>query len=264
MLTLLLALRLLTAEILDNAAIVKMVSAGLGSDVITLKIERSDGAFDTSTDGLIALKKAHVPDAVIRAMLVKGDSASPVPPVPAAIAATPVSRPAPAAMPTSPATTPVTPVPAAEPVAATASIPAAAAATAAIPALPANPPASPLPARPSNVCANVKFFGSGNDGPAWIPSTVCVGVNGIAVDEQTIAFADVVAQCTVKAPRLSLGGTLLHGEQEWWLGDRQETLKFRGRGEDLDRLAAAVMHERGDLPRGGCGDRDVRRHLVSP
>jgi hypothetical protein len=102
MLTLLLALRLLTAEVLDNAAIM-MVSAGLGSDVIMLKIERSVGAFDTSTDGLIALKKAHVPDAVIRAVLVKGESASPVPPVSAAIA-TPVSRPAPAAAPASPAT----------------------------------------------------------------------------------------------------------------------------------------------------------------
>jgi hypothetical protein len=137
-----------------------------------------------------------------------------------------------------------------------------------MPAMPANPPvplaASPLPGRPPTVCANVKFFGSGNDGPAWIPSTVCVGTSGITVDEQTIAFAEVVAQCTVKAPLLSLGGTLLHGEQEWWLGDRQETLKFRGREEDLDRLAAAVLHERGDLPRGGCGDRDVRRHLVSP
>jgi hypothetical protein len=266
MLTLLLALRLLTAEVLDNAAIVKMVSAGLGSDVIMLKIERSDGAFDTSTDGLIALKKAHVPDAVIRAVLVKGESASPVPPVPAAIA-TPASRPAPAAAPASPATAPAAPAPAAVPVPAAAPIPVSAAATAAMPA-PPNPTtplaAPPLPARPQDLCANVKFFGSGNDGPAWIPSAVCVGVNGIVIDEQMIAFADVVAQCTVKAPLLSLGGTLLHGEQEWWLGDRQETLKFRGRGEDLDRLAAAVMHERGDLPRGGCGDRDVRRRLVNP
>src|SRR6266566_4317375 len=141
MLTLLLALRLLTAEVLDNAAVVKMVSAGLGPDVITLKIEHSQGAFDTSTDGLIALKNAHVPDVVLLAMLSKGDSASPVPP--AAATATPASRTAAAA-----------PIPASTP------------APAAIPTPPSPPvplAAPPLPARPSDLCANVKFFGTGND-----------------------------------------------------------------------------------------------------
>jgi hypothetical protein len=268
MLTLLFALRLLTAETLDNAAIVKMVSAGLGPDVITLKIEHSQGAFDTSTDGLVALKKAHVPDVVIRAMLVSA------PPIPQAATATPVSRPASVAVPAAPTTAPVAPAPAtapapaAEPAPAAAPIPLSAAATAAMPPPPANPPtplaAPPTPARPSDLCANVKFFGSGNDDPAWIPSTVCVGTSGITIDEQTIAFADLVAQCTVKAPILSFAGSMLHGEGEWWIGDKQETLKLRGKGEDLDRLAAALLHERGDLPRGGCGDRDVRRHLVSP
>jgi hypothetical protein len=121
-----------------------------------------------------------------------------------------------------------------------------------------------VPTRPSDVCANVKLFSAGNDGPAWIPSTVCVGSTGVSIDEQTIAFNDLVAQCTVKAPILSFAGSMLHGEGEWWVGNKQETLKLRGKGEDLDRLAAAVMHERGDLPRGGCGDREVRRHLVNP
>ena len=50
-----LALRTEASEVLDNASIVRMVSAGLGTDVIVLKIERSQGSFDTSTDGLIAL-----------------------------------------------------------------------------------------------------------------------------------------------------------------------------------------------------------------
>jgi hypothetical protein len=72
-------------EVLDNAAVIRMVRSGLGSDVVTLKIEQSAARFDLSTDGLIALKIAGVPDPVIKAMLIKGDtSPKPVaPPQPA-------------------------------------------------------------------------------------------------------------------------------------------------------------------------------------
>lgn len=56
MLVVLFAVRLFAAEVLDNAAVVRMVGAGLGADVVTLKIERSQARFDTSTDALIALR----------------------------------------------------------------------------------------------------------------------------------------------------------------------------------------------------------------
>jgi hypothetical protein len=69
-------------EILDNAAIVKLASAGLAPDVIVLKIQRSQTAFDTTTDALIALKNAHVPDVVIGSMVLKTDAPAPPPPAP--------------------------------------------------------------------------------------------------------------------------------------------------------------------------------------
>jgi len=73
------------SEVLDNAAVIRMVRSGLGSDIVTLKIEQSAAHFDLSTDGLIALKNAGVPDPVIKAMLLKSDTpASPAtPPQPA-------------------------------------------------------------------------------------------------------------------------------------------------------------------------------------
>jgi hypothetical protein len=67
-------------EILDNSSVVRMVKAGLVADIILLKIEQSQTRFDVTTDALIALKAQSVPDAVIKAMLVK----QPAPAVPAA------------------------------------------------------------------------------------------------------------------------------------------------------------------------------------
>jgi hypothetical protein len=57
------------AETLTNASVVTMAQVGLGPDAIIAKIKTSPNAFDLSTDQLIALKKAGVPDAVIAAML---------------------------------------------------------------------------------------------------------------------------------------------------------------------------------------------------
>jgi hypothetical protein len=77
------------AEVLDNAAIVRLTGAGLPPDVILLKIDQSEARFDTSTDALIALKKGGVADAVIKAMMLK----SPAVPAPAiAIAPKPPSQ----------------------------------------------------------------------------------------------------------------------------------------------------------------------------
>jgi hypothetical protein len=54
---------------LTNADVIAMVKAGLSADVVIAKIESSPTAFDTSTDGLVALGEARVPDSVIKAMM---------------------------------------------------------------------------------------------------------------------------------------------------------------------------------------------------
>lgn len=62
---------------LNNDEIIRLVKGGLGEDTIVLKIESSKGTFDTSTDAIIRLKAAGVPEAVIRAMLAPGAPKSP-------------------------------------------------------------------------------------------------------------------------------------------------------------------------------------------
>jgi len=83
-LVLLLASSLQAGEVVDNAAVVRMVRAGLSIDVVMTKIAQAQTAFDTSVDALIALKSEGVPDAVIKTMLVNAPApaaaATPVPP----------------------------------------------------------------------------------------------------------------------------------------------------------------------------------------
>lgn len=62
---------LLFAEVLTNADVIKLVQAGLSPATVEAKIASSDAKFDTSTDALVALAKANVPDSVIRAMIAK-------------------------------------------------------------------------------------------------------------------------------------------------------------------------------------------------
>ena len=60
---------------LTNQDVVAMVSAGISEDVILAKIRTTSASgggatnFDTSVDGLKALKAANVPDAVVKAMI---------------------------------------------------------------------------------------------------------------------------------------------------------------------------------------------------
>ncbi|MBI3637147.1 MAG: hypothetical protein HY216_13205 [Candidatus Rokubacteria bacterium] len=63
-------------EVLTNDSIVGMVKAGLPESVIISKIGASGRKFDTSTDGLIKLKAAKVPDKVIEAMITGGAPAA--------------------------------------------------------------------------------------------------------------------------------------------------------------------------------------------
>jgi len=69
---------------LTNQDVIEMVNLGLSEDVIIAKIRSVSGTdalrFDTSVDGLKALKTANVPDAVIKVMI------NPAPPPPPVIA----------------------------------------------------------------------------------------------------------------------------------------------------------------------------------
>ena len=54
---------------LTNADIVKMVKAGIPESVILRKVQMSESNFATSPNALIELKRQHVPDDVMAAML---------------------------------------------------------------------------------------------------------------------------------------------------------------------------------------------------
>jgi len=77
-------------QALNNDSIIKMVKAGLSDDLIITTINASPATFDTSTDGLIALKSAGVSDKVVAAMVTKSAA-------PAAAPAAPLPPPSPAA-----------------------------------------------------------------------------------------------------------------------------------------------------------------------
>jgi len=74
---------------LNNDAVVKLVKAGLSDDLIVSTINASPGTYDTSANGLIALKTAGVDDTVISAIVLKGAGATAPPAVVAAGSALP-------------------------------------------------------------------------------------------------------------------------------------------------------------------------------
>ena len=79
---------LVAQQALNNDSIIRMVKAQLSDDVIVATINASPGAYDTSADGLIALKQAGVSNKVIDAIEAKGSSSPvfevvPPPPPPA-------------------------------------------------------------------------------------------------------------------------------------------------------------------------------------
>jgi hypothetical protein len=63
-----------TDEVLTDQTIISLVKAGLGPDTIVAKINASRGSYDTSTNALIELKQANVPDPVIAAMVNRSKS----------------------------------------------------------------------------------------------------------------------------------------------------------------------------------------------
>lgn len=74
-------------ETLANADVAAMASAGLSADVIITKIQASNNRFDVSTNALIELKKAGVPDNVITLMLAKQQAELPAVQIPPPAAA---------------------------------------------------------------------------------------------------------------------------------------------------------------------------------
>jgi hypothetical protein len=88
---------LLAQQTLNNDTVIKMVKAGLSDDVVVATINSSPGIYDTTPDGLIALKQAGVSDKVIGAIVNKGAAPAAPPAPPAAIPppGNPESTPAP-------------------------------------------------------------------------------------------------------------------------------------------------------------------------
>jgi hypothetical protein len=64
---------------MNNESVIKLTKAGFSEDLIVTSINRSPGNYDTSVDGLIALKTAGVGSKVIQAMVTKGAEPPPTP-----------------------------------------------------------------------------------------------------------------------------------------------------------------------------------------
>ncbi|HEX4007048.1 MAG TPA: hypothetical protein VHX60_12810 [Acidobacteriaceae bacterium] len=80
-------------ETLNNAAVVRMVQAHLGTDVIVEQIRSNPGHFLLTTNSLIQLKQLGVPDKVIAAMQAKNGGSAPQPASPGTVAETTSSDP---------------------------------------------------------------------------------------------------------------------------------------------------------------------------
>jgi len=70
-------------QALNNDAVIKLVKAGLSDDLIVTTINSAPGSYNTSVDGLIALKSAGVSDKVVAAIVAKAAAIaqSPIPPL---------------------------------------------------------------------------------------------------------------------------------------------------------------------------------------
>jgi len=68
-------------ETLTNASILRMRTMGFPEEMIIHAIDNSPGAYDTSVDGLLLLKRATVSENVIAAIVQKGTLSSPSTPV---------------------------------------------------------------------------------------------------------------------------------------------------------------------------------------
>jgi hypothetical protein len=65
---------------MNNAAVIKLLKAGLSDDLIVTTIDASPGKYDTSADALTALRNAGADSKVISAVLMKSAPGPPPPP----------------------------------------------------------------------------------------------------------------------------------------------------------------------------------------
>lgn len=70
-------LLLVAQQALDNDSVIKMMKAGLSEDLIISTVTAQAGNYNTSPDGLIALKSAGVSDKVVAAIVAKGAGPTP-------------------------------------------------------------------------------------------------------------------------------------------------------------------------------------------
>lgn len=68
---------LVAQQTLNNDGVIKLVKAGLSEDLIVSTINASPGSYDTSANGLIALKTAGASDKVVAAIVMKASGATP-------------------------------------------------------------------------------------------------------------------------------------------------------------------------------------------
>jgi hypothetical protein len=66
---------LIAQQALNNDSVIKLVKAGLSDDLIVTTINASPGSYDTSADGLIALKTAGASNKVISAIITRSTGA---------------------------------------------------------------------------------------------------------------------------------------------------------------------------------------------
>jgi hypothetical protein len=64
-------------QMLTNDAIIRLVHSGLGDDVIVNMINSQPGQYSMSTDDVLALKKNHVSDRVLNAMIARSSGGAP-------------------------------------------------------------------------------------------------------------------------------------------------------------------------------------------
>src|ERR1019366_4510294 len=84
------SLLLFAQQTMNNDAVIKLAKAGLSDDLIVSTINAQPGTYDTSANGLIALKKAGASDKVVAAIVQKAAApAAPAPLAPATVAPTP-------------------------------------------------------------------------------------------------------------------------------------------------------------------------------
>lgn len=77
-----LSLASFSQQTLNNESVIKLAKAGLSDDLIVATVNASSGTYDTSENGLIALKTAGVSDKIISVIVAKASNNSPAKSVP--------------------------------------------------------------------------------------------------------------------------------------------------------------------------------------